>query len=73
MRPIKPITVADLIQFLQTKPPALPVAYRKHSEQLLLELDDIATEALCEPRTDGWIHDARPDKPTRDYLVFPGN
>ena len=43
------------------------------SEQLLLGADDIRIERLCLPREDGWVHDARPDKPTQDYLVFPGN
>lgn len=67
------VTVAELIDYLKQQPQDLPVAFKFHSEQVLLELLDIETKDLCEPRLDGWIHDARPDKPTRSYLVFPGN
>jgi len=67
------MTVRELIELLQTKPQDIPVAYAIYSEHCLLEADDIRIEALCEPRNDGWVADARPDKPTRDYLVFPGN
>lgn len=67
------MTVKELIEFLQTKPPHLSVAYHLHSEQLLLEAKDIEIKSFCLPRPDGWIQDARPDKPTQEYLVFPGN
>lgn len=66
-------TVADLIAFLQRQPQDLPVAYRCYSEQCELDVSDIEIKELCEPRPDGWIQDKREDKPTRLYLVFPGN
>jgi hypothetical protein len=67
------MTVAELIAFLQTQPQGLSVAYEIHSEACLLETNDIQVFSACPPREDGWIHDARPDKPTQDYLMFPGN
>ena len=67
------MNVAELIEFLKTQPQDLPVAYALHSEYCLLELDDIEVVKACEPRPDGWVHGARPDKPTRLYLMFPGN
>lgn len=67
------MTVKDLIAILQGKPQDLPVAYRCYSEWNLLEAGDIEVRALCLPRGDGWVHDARPDKPTQDYLTLPGN
>lgn len=67
------MTVAELIAYLQTQPQDLPVAYRCCSEQVLLEAIDIKIAEECEPRSDGWIQDKRPDKPTRTYLMFPGN
>ena len=68
-----PITVKDLTVHLCKLPQDLPVAYRLHSEHCLLTLDDIEVRKLCEARRDGWVHDARPDKPTIEYVVFPGN
>ena len=67
------MTVAELIDFLQTQPQDLRVAYYLHSEQCLMEMRDIGTLEACEPRPDGWIQDKRPDKPTQTYLLFPGN
>ncbi len=67
------MTVKELIDILQGKPQNLQVAYRIYSEYCLLEPDDIGMRLLCAPRPDGWVHDARPDKPTQDYLVLPGN
>lgn len=67
------ITVRDLVRLLQTFPPDLPVCYRCHSEQILLQADEVRVESLCHARADGWIADARPDKPSTPYLVFPGN
>lgn len=65
--------VSDLIDFLKTQPQDLLVAYELCSEQVLMNADDIIIAELCEPRPDGWIHDKRPDKPTQQYLLFPGN
>ena len=67
------MTVADLIALLQKQPQNLLVAYKKFSEQCLLEADEVVVAEFCEPRRDGWIQDARPDKPRRAYLLFPGN
>ena len=67
------MTVAELIEFLKTQPQDIQVAYRLFSEQCLMEKAEIRAEYLCRSRTDGWVHNARPDKPTQEYLVFPGN
>jgi hypothetical protein len=67
------MTVKELIDFLQTQPQHLPVAYRLYSEQCLLRANAIKIASLCIPRPDGWVHDSRPDKPTQEYLLFPGN
>jgi len=67
------MTVAELIAHLQTQPQDLQVAYCLHSEFALMYVDEIQIMELCEPRPDGWIHRARPDKPKQSYLVFPGN
>jgi len=70
------ITVRELAAFLSQQPQEvqdLLVAYKKHSEQCLLEIKDISLEDLCHPRPDGWIQDKRPDMATRRYLVLPGN
>ncbi len=68
-----PVTAAELIKFLETQPQDLLVAYECCSEQVLLNIQDITIEAACEPRNDGWIQNKRPDKPTQQYLLFPGN
>jgi len=65
--------VSELIEFLQTQPQDLQVAYKIYSEQCLLEADDITVGELCEPRSDGWIQNWRTDKPKQKYLIFPGN
>ena len=67
------MTVKELIEFLQTQQQDLLITYRIHSEQCLLEVEQITIEENCWPRHDGWVHDKRPDKPTRKYLAFPGN
>lgn len=67
------MTVGELIGLLATYQKDLPVAYRMCSEQVLLEAKDIEVVDLCHPRPDGWIQDKRPDMPTQQYLLFPGN
>lgn len=67
------MTVRELIEQLKGFDPDLPVVYKCYSEQVMLEPNDIDVEALCEPRPDGWVANARPDKPTMNYLVLPGN
>lgn len=69
----KPITVAELIEHLKGFDQSLPVAYRCHSEQVLLEPGDIEVKNLVIHRPDGWIQNWRKDMPTQNYLVFPGN
>lgn len=67
------MTVKELIAFLSTQPQELEVAYRRYSEQCLLDPKGIELVELGEARPDGWVPDARPDKPTKAYLLFPGN
>lgn len=65
------MTVAELIELLQKQPQELLVVYEKHSEQRLLNADEIKIVELCEPRPDGWVQDKRPDMPHRTYLLLP--
>jgi hypothetical protein len=65
--------VKELVALLQQFPQDLPVAYQRYSEYVLLEAKEITTQPMCHPRPDGWIHEARPDMPSRKYLVLPGN
>ena len=65
--------VADLIEYLENQQGDMLVAIEMFSEQCLLEVGEIKVKELCEPRPDGWIQNKRSDKPTRLYLVFPGN
>ncbi|WP_333899631.1 hypothetical protein [Agrobacterium pusense] len=67
------MTVAELIEHLRTFPQDLPVAYRLHSEQVMLDPDDIEVKELCFPRPDGWVQNKRPDMPSQPYLLLPGN
>jgi len=71
--PLKIFTVGDLIKFLQRFPQHILVGYQKYSECCLLDIDDISLEEMQPPRGDGWIHEKRPDKPSQEYLIFPGN
>lgn len=71
--PVKPVTVADLIEFLRTQDQDLPVGYNLYSEYCLLDLEEIRVKTCCEHRQDGWIHRYRPDKEAAKYLMFPGN
>ena len=65
--------VSELIDFLQKQPQDIDVAYCCFSEQRLMDEDDIRVREFCDPRPDGWIQNKRPDMPTRQYLLFPGN
>lgn len=67
------MTVKELIEFLETKPQDLQVAHELYSEQYLLEAKDIDIRGCCEPRNDGWVQNERPDMPSQEYLIFPGN
>jgi hypothetical protein len=65
--------VSELVELLLTQDQQLEVAYRCFSESCLLEVDDIKVVWECAPRSDGWIHNRRPDKEMHPYLMFPGN
>lgn len=67
------MTVKELVALLAKFPQDLPVAYRRYSEQCLLEADELEVKDLCMPRPDGWIQHKRPDMPTQQYLLLPGN
>lgn len=74
------MTVRQLIEHLQQFPQDLPVAYQLHSEQTLLELNQICRWTGQPPRPDGWIHDrwsrvrdGDPQMPEQEYVLFPGN
>lgn len=66
------MTVAELIEFLKTQPQDVLVLHEKWSEHQLLKKSGIRVATLGLPRPDGWVHNERPDKPTMQYLVFPG-
>lgn len=63
--------VSQLIAYLQTQPQDLQVVYDIHSEFCLLKTDDICILEACRPRSDGWVHHSRPDKPSQKYLMLP--
>ena len=63
------MTVEDLIKILQTHPKDLIVVTDQWSEYRLYEELDVHVECLCEEREDDWVPNARPDKPTKKYLV----
>lgn len=65
--------VFELIEILKTYDQDMLVAYDLYSEHCLLEKDHISVMDCCEPRPDGWVANARPDKPAVKYLMFPGN
>lgn len=67
------MTVSELIELLKAMPQDALVAYNLYSEQCLMDVDQISIKELCHPRLDGWIQNARPDMPKRQYVVFPGN
>lgn len=64
------LTVAQLITLLQKLPQDILVTYPQHSESCLLEESDLFIDQLCEPRSDGWVANYRPDKVTVEYLVL---
>lgn len=64
------MTVSELIEHLKTLPPELPVAMDLWSEQIIVNIEDVTVKQLGETRADGWVPNARPDKPTTGYVVF---
>lgn len=67
------MNVAELIEFLKSQPQDLQVIYCCCSEYAQLEGGEIYIDEACEPRPDGWVARKRPDKPTKQYLILPGN
>ena len=70
------LTVAGLIELLKTFDGELPVAYELYSEYRMLDANDIRVRNLQPHRQDGWVHSVwhgKPELPTIEYLVFPGN
>lgn len=67
------MTVRELIEALRKFDPDLPVCFERFSEHCLMGSDQLVTKQLQPARPDGWVHDARPDKPSTTYIVFPGN
>jgi hypothetical protein len=67
------MNVRELTEVLKKYDQDLPVAYACYSEFILLEAHDLGVVSACEPRHDGWVARARPDKKAVEYLMFPGN
>lgn len=65
--------VSELIEFLKDQPQDLDVIYQCCSEHNTLEANYIYVGKACEPRPDGWVANERPDKPSKEYLILPGN
>lgn len=74
---IKPMTVADLIEYLKKQDQSLPVAYALHSEYCLLESSDMKVKKLHKYRPDGWVHcfykESEIKEKGMNYFVLPGN
>ena len=62
--------VSELIKLLQAQPQDMQIVISQYSEYLLLTNESIAEIDLCESRLDGWVHDAREDKPKVKYLLI---
>ena len=62
--------VSEMIRLLQTHPQDMQIVISQHSEYLLLTGDSLVEIDLCEWRNDGWVHDAREDKPKIKYLLI---
>lgn len=43
------------------------------SISLVIDREELLDAYSNEHDEDGWIQNARPDKPTKKYLEFPGN
>lgn len=67
------ITVAQLIEHLQTLDQSLPVCFKQFSDLSELELTYIEVMELQFPRGDGYVGRKRPDRPAQKWVVFPGN
>lgn len=73
MPPVEPMTVAELVAYLQTLPQDMWVAQASMGTCVLVEKCDLHVGRLPEPDEIGDIPGWRPDMPTRQYLVLPGN
>lgn len=67
------MTVAELIAFLQTQPQEMPILFQQYSDYTELRAEQINVEEHGVQRGDGYVGRARPDQPSRKFLVFPGN
>lgn len=67
------MTVRELIEFLKTQPQDALVAFCQYSDYTAMEAEHIDLMNLQSARVDGYVGEARPDKPTQQWLVFPGN
>lgn len=67
------MTVREFIEYLQQQPQDIQVAYSIYSEQVLLEVKEIEIVEGCQPRNDRWVQNKRPDMPSQQYLLLPGN
>lgn len=67
------MTVTELILFLKIQPQDIQVAFQQYSDYTVLKPEWINVEELQHARIDGYVGEARPDKPTQKWLVFPGN
>ena len=65
--------VHELISLLETFPKDRDIIFHQFSEYCIMEKDDIYIQKCCEPRSDGWVPRERPNKPTKEYVCFPGN
>lgn len=62
--------VSELIEELKKHPLDMIVIMDKHSEYIAIR--NVLEVDACEPRYDGWIHEARPDKPKKKYIWIGG-
>lgn len=68
-----PMTVRELIRYLESFDQDLPIVYELHSEYRLLEAQNIRVRSLHPARNDGWVHSFDHTQHTVPYLIFPGN
>lgn len=74
------MTIKELIEELRRYPEDLQVLYRRYSDYMYMERDDITIgPAVVLRPSDGWLTRVHPSMTPkelatkRDYLIFPGN
>ena len=60
--------VSDLVTLLLTLPQDIEVIVPQWSESRLLGPSGVAVVTRRSARTDGWVHDERPDKERQTFL-----